>query len=638
MDEREQPPAAPNGDDSVSSEPHPCHGKALNLPHLPGVYLFQGRHREVLYVGKARDLRKRVLSYFRTSPEPAAKTRVLLERATDLEVLVTSTEKEALLLESSLIKKHRPRYNVLLRDDKNYPALRIDPREPYPRLQVVRRFHADGAQYFGPYASPQAVRDTLKLLQRMFPLRQCKGQVLRPRPRPCLNFSLGRCLGACAGKVSRAEYQHMVEQVILFLRGKTDLLQRQLRERMEAAAARLDFEQAAQYRDRLRVVSATLEQQHIISSRFIDQDVLGTHLEPARAILVVLFVRHGAMVGQRTFEFTSFHGDRAEVLSAFIQQFYREGRLIPDEILVPESLEAQDLLQECLAEQRGKRVLIRPAQRGNRRMLLELAAKNAEQQSTGQEEQAAKVETLLAAMQTVLHLPRPPRHLACVDISNIQGRHAVGSMVRFTNAAPDYPKYRRYTVKEQTEPDDPAMMAEVVQRFLERDRELAAELDLLVLDGGKTQLNRIQRLLIEAGLEQQLPLIALAKEQETDRGDEGRGMYEKVYLPGRKNPLFLTRHPAVLHLLQHLRDEAHRCAVSFYQKRHRQDLLMSSLDAIPGIGEKRRRLLLQHLGSLDALRQAAIHEIAAVPGISEQLAGVIFDHLHRPLADPDAEA
>lgn len=638
MSDLEQTPSTKNNNGIESGERHPCYRKAALLPHLPGTYLFKGHNREVLYVGKARDLRKRVLSYFRSGVESSAKTRVLLTRSVDLDYVVTGTEKEALLLESSLIKKHRPRYNVVLRDDKNYPAIKIDPRDPYPRLQIVRRFQADGALYFGPYASAHAVRDTLKLLNRMFPLRQCKSNKLRPRQRPCLNYSMGRCLGACAGKVSRTDYRRMVDEVILFLRGKTDRLQRQLADRMESAAAQLDYEKAAFYRDRLQAVKTTLEQQNIISSRLIDQDVLGTWIEQSKATLVVLFVRHGAMVGQRAFDFSPFHGDSAEVLGSFIQQFYREGRLVPDEILIPEDLDSRSILEQWLSEQRGKRVQVWPAKRGNRRMLLQLAAKNARQQSVGKQEQAAKAQALLEKMQQILNLPKPPTRMACVDISNIQGRHAVGSIVMFSNGAPDYPRYRRFTVKEQTEPDDPAMMAEVVTRYLERDRQLANDLDLLVVDGGKTQLNRISRLLAEEGLEHQIPLISLAKEREADRGEEGRGMYEKVYLPGRKNPLFLTRHPDLLHLLQHLRDEAHRYAISFYQKRHREDLLVSSLDAIAGVGEKRRYLLLQHLGSLAALRQASIQEIAAVPGISNKLAAIIFDHLHRPIPDQTTES
>ncbi len=614
--------------------PHPCWPKAKQFPHEPGIYLFKDHQGQVLYVGKARDLRKRVLSYFKPVDTMPVKTRVLLKKATDLDFVVTTTEKEALLLESSLIKKHRPRYNVILRDDKNYPALRIDPRQSYPRLEIVRRFQNDGALYFGPYSSAHAVRETLKLLNRLFPLRQCKSRRLIKRQRPCLNHSLGRCLGPCAGKVSAEQYRHVVDEVILFLRGKTDRLERQLERQMESAAAKLDFERAAQYRDRLASVRATLEQQHMISSRFVDQDVLGVHLREKGATLVIVYVRHGAVVGQRTHRFSPFEGEAGEVFDAFIKQYYREGRMIPDEILIPMELEDQEVLEQWLSEVRGKRVRIWPAKRGTRRTLLELAERNAVEQGRGSEHLEQKADAVLEQLATLLKLDRVPRRMACVDISNIQGRHAVGSIVTFTRGRPDYPRYRRFSVKEKSEPDDPAMMAEIIERYLEREPRLVEELDLLVVDGGKSQLNRIRRLLEEHDLAQLLPVVGLAKEREEDRGEQGRGLYEKLYLPGRKNPLYLTRYPEALHLLQRLRDEAHRYAVSFYQKRHRQQLLASSLDAIPGVGEKRRTQLLKHFGSLDALRRAGIDDITAVPGISRRLAEIIHDHFHRPADDP----
>ena len=603
--------------------------KSAVFPHLPGVYLFRDEKGSVIYVGKARDLRKRIANYFRSAGQETMKTRALMTRAEDLEYMVTSTEKEALLLESSLIKKHRPRYNVILRDDKNYPSLRIDPRDPWPRLEVVRRLGKDGALYFGPYPSGYAVRETLKLLNRLFPLRQCKSKHLVTRERPCLNHSLGRCLGACAGLVSPDEYRKMVEEIVLFLQGKTDVLQRQLQERMEEASENLDYERAAFYRDRLRGIASMLEEQHVVSDRFLNQDAIGVYRSDDEAEISVLFIRQGVIIGHKSFGFADTCQETDELLAAFLQQYYAEGRYIPDEILIPTAIEDAAILEEWLGENRTRRVRIRSVKRGDPRRLVELAEKNAEERFASRKKLQAKNEGVLRGMQRVLRLPRTPERMACVDISNLQGRHAVGSVVVFENGQPDKSSYRLYRVLEKSEPDDPAMMAEIMGRLFEIDAELAAGLDLLVLDGGKGQLNRIHALMTENGMIDRLPLISIAKEKEGDRGEKGRGLYEKIYLPGRKNPLFLTHFPDILHLLQRLRDEAHRFAITGYKSIHSKDLLTSALDAIPGIGPARRVQLLRHFGSIEMLREACVEEVAVVPGISRDLAEIVVRTLRE---------
>ncbi len=595
------------------------------LPHLPGVYFFKDAEGSILYVGKAKDLRKRTSSYLRGSVSGDIKTRVFLGKATDIEYIVTSGEKEALLLEASLIKKHRPRYNVILRDDKNYPALRIDPREPFPRLDVVRRFQKDKALYFGPYPSAYAVRETLKVLNQLFPLRHCKGKKLMPRERPCLNYSLGRCLGACAGKVTQEEYRKAVDEVVLFLQGKTDALQHQLQQRMTEAAGALDFEQAAWYRDRLQGVAAVLEKQRIVSDRFRDQDVLGLHQEEGRTILFALFIRQGVLNGKRDFDLKEAQGEKDEILRSFIQQYYSEGRFIPDEIIVPVPLEEWKTLEEWLSEAKAKRVRILPAQRGNRRYLLDLAESNARERFSMLRNHQKRDASIIESLQRVLKLPKPPERMACVDISNIQGLHAVGAIVVFANGQPDKGSYRHFRIEGNNEPDDPAMMAEVVERFFKDESGTASTLDLLVLDGGKGQLSRVTHLMKEMDLATHPPVIALAKEREADRGSKGRGLYEKVYLPGRKNPVFLSHFPDVLHLLQRLRDEAHRFAISHYQNVHSRELLSSALDAIPGIGQKRKHALLQHFENMEALRQASLEELQTIPGISARVAQAIVE-------------
>ncbi len=605
---------------------HPLSRKITAFPHLPGVYIFRDESAAVLYVGKARDIRKRVGSYFRSTASNGLKTRLLVEKAADIEYIVTSSEKEALLLEASLIKKHRPRYNVILRDDKNYPALRIDPREPFPCIEVVRRFQRDGALYFGPYPSAYSVREILKLLNRLFPLRQCKGKKLIKRLQPCLNYSMGKCQGPCADKLTQEQYAKMVEEVVLFLQGKTDVLQSQLKERMEEASAALEFERAAFYRDRLRAVDSMLEKQHIVSGRFLDQDVLGIYREGAGTELVVLYVRQGTVIGQKYYDLHDVQGEEDEVLSEFIYQYYARGNHIPDEVLSPVEMEAGDALQEWLSDLKGKRVHIRPARRGDRKQLLELAAGNARQRFLSRKQWEKKDTSLLESLQKAVKLPRLPTRMACVDISNIQGRHAIGAIVVFSGGHPDKSSYRLYRIESKTEPDDPSMMAETVERFLKDEKNLVSGLDLLVLDGGKGQLNRIRHLLESMDMTERLPLISFAKEREQDRGDKGRGMYEKVYAPGRKNPLFLSRFPEVLHLLQRLRDEAHRFAVSRYQNAHLNNLLTSELDAIAGVGETRRLLLLNHFGSIEAIERASVEEIQAVPGITEPVARAIVEY------------
>lgn len=613
-------------------EPQAIAAKALELPHLSGVYIFK-QGQTVLYVGKAKDLKKRVSSYFRNPGSGVAKTRVLLGKADDIDYIITSTEKEALLLEASLIKKHRPRYNVILRDDKNYPALRIDLREPYPRLELVRRFQKDGALYFGPYPSAHTVRETLKVLNHLFPLRQCKGKKLVPRKRPCLNYSIGLCLGACAGKVDRTEYHKAVQEVVLFLQGKTDTLQKNLHKKMEDAARDLDFERAALYRDRLEGVKAILEKQRIVSDNFSNQDVLAVHQQDETAFLLVLFIRQGVLIGQKGFDLKDAQGEKSEILRGFIQQYYVGGRFIPDEIIVEEPLEDTSILQEYLSEQKGKRVRIAAIKRGPKRALLDLARTNAEERFQSHRKDQKRTRSILKGLKNILRLPRYPETMACVDISNIQGLYAVGAVVIFRDGQPDKESYRWYRVIEKKEPDDPAMMAEVIERFSREESDLFARLDLLMLDGGKGQLNRVVRLFKDCAIDTPPPLVAIAKEKEWDRGEKGRGLYEKIYVPNRTNPLNLSHSPEILHLLQRLRDEAHRFALSHYKDLHGQEMRASILDGITGIGPKRKQTLLRYFAGIDSLGNAKIEEIATLPGFSPSLAQRVVEHIRNELPE-----
>jgi excinuclease ABC subunit C len=596
--------------------------KLDTLPSSPGVYLMKDVKGSILYVGKGKDLRKRVLSYFREKEHLYPKTRVLVSKVSELEFILTASEKEALILESNLIKKHRPRYNVVLRDDKRYLVLRLDPGEDYPNLSLVRKIRKDGALYFGPYASAHAVRQTLKVLHGMFPLRQCSGRKFKTRQRPCLNQQMGRCLGLCAGTVTPEEYAPVVEEAVLFLRGRTQDLQSRLRQEMERAAAELEFEKAAMYRDRLTAVEKTLERQLVVSSHFRDQDVVATHEDDGDFALAVLFIRGGRMVGSRGFVFKDQQSSAAEVVGAFIKQYYGQGRAIPDEILIQETLPEQELLADWLTDLKEKRVRVRVAKRGTGRQLLVMAAHNAANHLLTEKERATDPIPALENLRERLALKSFPHRLECIDISNFRGQFAVGSLVVFKDGKPDKSGYRRYRIRDVKQIDDTAMMAEVINRRFTHQRDSKTLPDLLVVDGGKGQLNQALAVLEKLDLLERVPVVALAKKLR-ERPEVGPAKNDRLYLPGRKNPLLLKNIPPVHFLLGRLRDEAHRFAVSYYQSRHRQTTLHSRLDEIPGIGPKRRRDLIRRFGSVRRLADASVDDISQVRGISKKLAECI---------------
>jgi excinuclease ABC subunit C len=614
------------------TKPNKLREKMENLPSSPGVYLMKDSQGKILYVGKGKDLRKRVLSYFRQKGHLGAKILALVNKVSDLEFIVTGTEKEALILESNLIKLHRPRYNVILRDDKRYLVLRLDPKEDYPRLTLVRKMRKDGALYFGPYASAQAVRRTLKVLHGMFPLRQCSGRKFKSRRRPCLNHQMGRCLGLCAGTITPEEYAPVVEQAVLFLKGRTRDLQTKLRQEMDSAAAGLEFEKAAMYRDRLNAVAQSLEKQLMVSSRFQDQDVIGTHESGENLALAVLFIREGRMVGSRAFVFKEGKHKTPEVLRSFILQYYEKGRSIPEEILISEYLSEQDLLSEWLSDLKEKRVTLRVPKRGEGRRLLTMACENAANYLMSEMPRPTDPLVALERLQQRLGLESFPHRLECVDISNFRGQFAVGSLVVFEDGKPSKTAYRRYRIRDVTQIDDPAMMAEVIRRRFTDGRDSQVLPDLLVVDGGKAQLNQTLAILEGLQLEETVPVVALAKKQRPGSQVEP-AKSDRLYLAGRKNPLPLEGDPSLQFLLGRLRDEAHRFAIEYYQKRHRKSTLRSRLDDIRGIGPQRRRALIQHFGSVSQLAKATVEEISEVRGVSGKLAEEVFFALRSNSSD-----
>lgn len=587
------------------------------VSHGPGVYQMLGRTR-VLYVGKARDLRKRLSQYAHFSGPPHAKTAVMLSHVQRVETILTTTEKEALILEASLIKQHRPRYNVILRDDKNYPLIKVTTREEWPRVVVTRRRLRDGNRYFGPYASSTAMRSTLQMLYNQFPLRRCK--TVRERSRPCLNFQMGRCLAPCAGRVDAADYQRMVRDVLLILEGRTDQVVGELTAKMEQAAEALRFEQAAVYRDQIRALARTTEHQAIVADHHLDQDVFGIHRQDASVGIALLFVRGGMITGAQTFFLPEPLGEDDSLLSQTILQYYSTERQPPRELLLPFALEDAEPIGERLAELREGPVALLAPQRGKRMQLMQMAAANAAQIFSERAKKEQSWATLAAALQARLRLERQPEVIECVDISNLQGKQAVGSLVCFVQGDKAAGRYRHYRIRSQDTPDDYAMMGEVLARRLEKGLERDDLPDLLLLDGGKGQLQVAMAALARFDLGGRIDLVAIAKE----KAEEG----EKLFRPGRKNPVLLPAHSPVLLYLMRIRDEAHRFGITFHRRLRGREQLQSRLDAIEGIGPKRKQQLLRTLGSLRRVAEADLDTLAAVPGIGPELARQIHTSLH----------
>ena len=612
------PPSSPERPDDEADSSGPLSAEFLaTVSHGPGVYQMLGR-TQVLYVGKARDLRKRLAQYAHYSGPAHSKTAVMLSRVHRVETILTTTEKEALILEASLIKQHRPRYNVILRDDKNYPLIKVTTREEWPRVVVTRRRLRDGNRYFGPYASSTAMRATLQLLYAQFPLRRCK--TVRERSRPCLNFQMGRCLAPCAGRVDAADYQRMVRDVLLILEGRTDEVVGELTAKMEQAAEALRFEQAAGYRDLIRALARTTEHQAIVADHHLDQDVFGIHRQDASVGIALLFVRGGMITGAQTFFLAEPLGEDDSLLSQTILQYYSAERQPPRELLLPLALEDADLLGERLAELREGPVALLTPQRGKRMQLMHMATTNARQIFAERERKEQSWETLAAALQARVRIDRRPEVIECLDISNLQGKQAVGSLVCFVHGEQAAGRYRHYRIRSQDTPDDYAMMGEVLDRRLARGIERDDLPDLLLLDGGKGQLQVAVAAVARAGLTGRIDLVAIAKE----KAEEG----EKLFRPGRKNPILLPAHSPVLLFLMRIRDEAHRFGITFHRRLRGREQLTSRLDAIDGIGPKRKQQLLRTLGSLRKVMEADLETLAAVDGIGPELARQIHTSLH----------
>ncbi len=588
-----------------------------SVSNSPGVYQMLS-DKEVLYVGKAADLRKRLASYAGIPESKHSKTGVMLSKVCRIDTILTSTEKEALILEASLIKKHRPRYNVILRDDKNYPLIKITTRDEWPRIIVTRKRLRDGNRYFGPYASISAMRATLKLLYSMFPLRRCRK--VRPRKRACLNYQLKRCLAPCIDQVSSQKYAKMVQQALLILEGRNKELLPQLEKEMLSCSKKLLFEEAAKYRDLIAGIKRTIEQQVAVSSHFRDQDVFGLARKDASIAIAVIFVRSGTISGFQPFFLDDPIGEDNRILTATILQYYSPQRPPPGEILLTKEPADIALVIERLTEIREKKVSLVTPQRGVKRKLITMANDNAAQIFAAQDKKKQSWQNLSKALRKKIKLQRDPSRIECIDISNLGGKQAVGSLVCFLDGEKNVQGYRHYRIRTKDTPDDYAMMEETLSRRLlspNRDNKLP---DLLVLDGGKGQLNIAIAIVNQAGLEDKIELVAIAKEK------DGEG--EKLFRPGRKNPILLPRHDPVLLFLMRIRDESHRYGVTFHRKLRNKATLFSDLDTIPGIGIEKKKNLLKHMGSLKRIKTATIAELLEVKGIGSELAKQINSHFH----------
>jgi len=592
-----------------------------SIPHAPGVYLMLNRSSAVIYVGKAKDLFKRLSSYVHYSGSSHSKTAVMLRNVVKIDTLITHTEKEALILEASLIKKHRPKYNVILRDDKSYPYIKVTLQEEWPRVHMTRRKKKDGARYFGPYASSSSMWSTLKLISSLFPLRRCKGRVLRPRRRPCLNHQMNNCLAPCAGIADKRHYQAMVQKVILFLEGKNKQLISNLRQEMQDAADQQKYEKAALYRDRISSITRTLEKQIVISQTYTNRDIFGFYRQGASVAIAILFVHRGIINGSRRFFLEEPYGDDEAIISQVIKQLYDIQTIPPPEILLPHHLEDQIVLAERLTDLAERKVTLTVPQRGERIELIRMANNNARQLFEEKEMKHHSWQTLANSMVKKLNLPMPPNRIECLDISNISGTHAVGSLVSFHNGEPENNNYRHYKIKTVDGPDDYAMMREVIIRRFQRALDEHDFPDLFIVDGGRGQLGVAEAVAKDMGLDESVNLVGIAKE----RIDEG----EKLYRPGRKNAIVLPSHNPVLLYLMKIRDEAHRFGITFHRSLRRKSTLSSTLDTIPGIGAARKKQLLTSIGSLKKISRASVEELERVDGIGTELAMEIHQFFNQ---------
>jgi len=589
--------------------------KLTRVSKEPGVYLMKDTAGKVIYIGKAGNLRKRLVSHFKNSGQLNIKAGILATKISDIDTIITRTEKEALILESNLIKRYKPRYNVVLKDDKRYPSLRIDLKEKYPNFSIVRKIGKDNALYFGPFASAHGVRETLRTINKTFKLRKCKARDFKTRTRPCLHCQMDGCLAPCCLDVDPAVYGEQVNEAIMFLKGRTPDLIRKVKKQMESCAREQAFERAARLRDKIISLERTIEKQIAVTTDFKDRDVFAIARSAECSVVTVLSVKGGFLTGTRHYSFTETLSTGAEMMAAFIRQYYERHPSVPDELLVSIDPEDAVLTAEWLGNLKKKKVKILQPKRGEKAQLVAVAIHNAENELKSLIASRSAEMDLLLRLQNKLKLERLPERIECFDNSNISGTQAVAAMVVFEKARAKTSFYRKYRIKTVTEHDDYAYMAEVLKRRFGKGEASKPYPDLLMVDGGKGQLNIALAVTRELNLTEKFDIIGIAKKDET-KGETR----DKIFKPGRANPLSFGRDEDLLLLLQRIRDEAHRFAISFHRKRRRKISLQSALDTIPGVGKKRKAALLQHFKSVKNIRAADPEEIGALTGFSRSVA------------------
>ena len=603
-------------------------------PERPGVYVIKDASERVLYVGKAANLKHRVAYYFGSTQHLPPKIRAMVPRVADYEFIVTDSPAEALILENTLIKKHKPPYNARLKDDKTYPYLKIDLAEDFPQVYITRRVEKDGARYFGPFATAGSIRKTLDLLKKLFPYRSCTKVITGTDPRPCLEFYINRCGGPCIGAVTKEEYHKVIQQIILFMEGKTDVVIEDLLTKMNGAASKLEFERAAVLRDQMRNVQRTADEQRIKVevTTTEDLDVIAMEAAGGEAWVEVFFIRHGRLIGRDHFIMEGTQDDEpGHVIGQFIKQFYQSAVFVPPRIVLQHPPEEQELVSEWLKERRGGRVALLCPSRGRYRKLVQMVAENAAQTLSQRRAKwlsnSNATHGAMSELQEELNLPEPPRRIECYDISNIQGTNSVGSMVTFEEGVPKPAHYRRFRVKDVLGVDDYSSMQEVLRRRFRRLADLKGKAgpqptdrppgasddswgivpDLVLIDGGKGHLSAALEVFLELGIDF-IPLASLAKENEW------------LYVPHTPEPIVLSRRSPALYLVQRIRDEAHRFAITYHRTLRSRRSTVSPIDMVTGIGPKRKRMLMRRFGSLKGIKEAAVDDIAALPGMTRSLA------------------
>ena len=594
-----------------------------NIPKKTGIYIMRNINSKPIYIGKAKDLRSRVGSYFNQSYDGRPQVEYLAKEIDSVDYIVTKSEREALILENSLIKTHKPKFNIRLKDDKSYSFLCITFKDKYPKLLRTRRVKEDGSLYYGPFASAGALKQTKHMVHKLFQIRDCSEEKFKQHwQRPCLNYNLHLCLGPCAGKTTHENYSEAVERARSFLSGDKKELITLLKKQMYKAAEETDFEEAAYLRDQIKLLTNDLEVQKVLSSNYEDKDFIGIHKGKENFEIVVLFSRFGSIVDKTEFTVSSVDSGDEEVIQQFLGRFYQDARYIPKEIVIRPVIENKGIYEGWLTEKKGKKVVITRPRRGAKLKLLKLAESNAEESHNKKVITSQNNESLLESLKNSLSLKDLPRSIECFDISNIQGTNSVASLVRFEDARPDKNRYRRYTIKTVSGPNDYASMHEVLGRRFKRAEEEGWELpNMIMIDGGKGQLNIVSKVIQDLGYIGELDLISIAKGRK-------EGELDKIYVDGIKRPYILSKNKQGLYLLMRIRDEAHRFAVEFHKKKRGRQFVASGLDNVPGIGRRRRITLLNHFGSLEKIRSATMEEISKLPGMNKKVAGVLKEHFN----------